>query len=154
MTRPQPRTPGPQIRAEDRNPRVRISTATQYVVEGPLKVEVSMPKAYVGRPDIVFAWGKFQAILKDEAAVRSFAEGLWELLRVAEIAYPNLDAALKEQRLARQRELQRETRGEDREYLNGGLTPLERAMEQVRRNAEMLAPVVAPIEEELGGMGL
>jgi hypothetical protein len=88
--------------------RARVRSVTQHAVEGALPLRVSMPESYIGNPEINFDWGPIHLVLRDEGAVRSLAEGLFELLKVADHAYPNLDAELKRQRLERQRELQRE----------------------------------------------
>jgi hypothetical protein len=109
---------------------------TRHEVEGRLPLRVSMPDAYVGNPQITYDWWPIHLTLNDEGAVRSFAEGLFKLLELADKAYPNLDAALREQRLARQASLRREGQ-EDRRVLNGGGTILERAMEAAHVDAQM-----------------
>ena len=134
MTRPNPDQRNvPDIRNGQRS---RVRSVTRHEVEGRLPLRVSMPEGYVGNPAITLDWGPIHLSLLDEGAVRSLAEGLHRLLELADKAYPNLDAALREQRLERQRTLRRE--GEvDRRYLNGGETALERAMERAHFSAEM-----------------
>jgi hypothetical protein len=95
-----------------------------------------MPDAYIGNPEITYDWGPIHLTLRDEGSVRSFAEGLFKLLELADKAYPNLNAALREQRLARQASLKREGQ-QDRRALNGGDTILERAMLAAHSEAQL-----------------
>ena len=120
------------------NKRPRVRTVTQHAVEGALPLRVSMPESYIGNPDITFDWGPIHLVLRDEGAVRSLAEGLFELLQVADHAYPNLDAELKQQRLERRRELQLEGQESPtvRALRNGGLTEVERSMLEARLRGE------------------
>jgi hypothetical protein len=86
----------------------------------------------------MISWARTAVDSFDEGAVRSLAEGLFELLQVADHAYPDLDAELKRQRLERRRELQLEGQESPavRALCNGGLTEVERSMLEARARAE------------------
>jgi hypothetical protein len=130
VTRPNPRSPG-----GDKPPRVR--SVTRHEVEGRLPYRMHMPEAYIGNPGISFDWGPIHLSLLDEGAMSSLIDAVDQLRELRDRAYPDLDRALRDQRLARQRTLEREQRlSEDRHFLNGGPTALERKMIQAQADAE------------------
>lgn len=117
-----------------RRPRVR--TVTQHSVEGRMRVEVAAPEVYAGNCDIHFRWGPIFLVLKDKEAARSFLEGLGELKEIVDHLYPDLDQALREQRLARLRESQDRESPATRALRNGTLSPIERDMAEARLRGE------------------
>lgn len=127
----------------------KIRTAIHQVVEGAIRWSVSAPDVYTGNPAITYQFGPDVIVFSDEESVRCFLAASKELEQYADRIYPNLDAALDRQRRQRQQMLGREGT-DNREYLNGGQSRLERAMTQARRDAEM----AEPIRSELNGGGM